>query len=156
MTWGEVNLAEKLWTIPAHRMKAGVEHRVPLSEAALALLQQLPREDDSDLVFIGPRRGKPLSEASLRAVMRRAGRAETVHGMRAGFSTWAHEQTGHSNHAIELSLAHSIGSEVEKAYRRSDLFQKRRKLMEQWAAYCASPLVVQRAEGKIVPIRGRS
>jgi integrase len=155
MTWGEVDLAEKLWTIPAHRMKAGAEHRVPLSEPALELLRQLPREDDSELTFIGPQVGKPLSEASLRAVMRRAGRIETVHGMRSAFSTWAHETTAYSNHVIEQSLAHAVGSAVERAYRRSDLFDKRRRLMTDWATYCTSPLVVQKAGGKVVPIGGR-
>ena len=85
------------------------------------------------------------------------GRSETVHGFRSAFSDWAHEQTAHSNHAIELSLAHSIGTEVEKAYRRGDLIEKRRQLMEQWAAYCTSPpAAAQKAGANVVAIRGQS
>jgi integrase len=84
------------------------------------------------------------------------GRTEVVHGLRSSFSDWAHERTAHSNHAIELSLAHSIGAATEKAYRRGDMLEKRRQLMEQWAKYCTSPPVVQ-ADGKVVSMgRGRS
>ena len=97
-----------------------------------------------------------MSEAALRAVMRRMGKREVPHGFRSSFSDWAHERTGHANHAIELSLAHSIGAESEKAYRRGDMLEKRRKLMEQWAAYCMSPPAMQTAESKVVPMgRGR-
>jgi integrase len=157
-TWREIDPDGALWEIPAERMKAERPHKVPLVPAAIELLHGLYREGDDDdgFLFIGPQPGKPLSEAALRAVMRRMGRTEVPHGFRSGFSDWAHERTAHSNHAIELSLAHAVGSEVERSYRRSTLFEKRRKLMEQWAAYCTSPPVVRAAGGKIVPLgRGR-
>jgi integrase len=137
-TWDEINLTEKVWTIPAERMKGGKEFRQPLSSQALELLQSLPSEDGNKLLFIGPQSGQALSASSLRHVMQRLKRTETAHGMRSAFSDWAHEQTSHSNHTIELSLAHSIGTKVEQSYRRGDLFGKRRKLMEAWGKYCSS------------------
>jgi integrase len=161
-TWGEINFDDALWTVPPDRMKAGKEHRVPLAPEALELLHGLYRERDSDdgFLFIGPQYGKPLSEAALRAVMRRMGHTEVPHGLRSSFSDWAHERTGHSNHAIELSLAHSIGAATEKAYRRGDMLQKRRRLMADWARYCTSPPAIAKSEEepekKVVPIgRGR-
>jgi integrase len=159
-TWREINFDEALWEIPAERMKADRPHKVPLAPEALELLRGLYREGDSpdSYVFLSPRSGEPWSATALRAVMQRMlGYSATPHGFRSSFSDWAHEQTAHANHTIELSLAHSIGSEAEKAYRRGPMIEKRRKLMEQWAAYCTSPPVVQKAEGKIVPMgRGRS
>jgi integrase len=137
-TWDEINLSEKVWIIPGERMKGGKEHRVPLSPQALELLQSSPSEDGNKLLFIGPQSGQALSTSSLHHVMKRLKRTETAHGMRSAFSDWAHEQTSHSNHTIELSLAHSIGTKVEKAYRRGDLFNKRRQLMEAWGRYCSS------------------
>jgi integrase len=154
-TWGEIDFDAKVWRIPAHRMKASRSHVVPLADPALELLRALPREDDG-LVFLGSQPGRPLSDLALMKLMRRMGRTEVVHGFRSSFSDWAHEQTGHSNHAIEISLAHSIGAAAEKAYRRGAMIEKRRQLMEQWAKYCTSPPVVQTAEGKVVPMRGRS
>jgi integrase len=153
-TWGEIDFDDATWVIPANRMKAGKEHRVPLAPEALELLRGLYREGDSpdSFVFLSPRSGEPWSATALRAVMQRMGCSATPHGFRSSFSDWAHERTAHSNHAIELSLAHSIGAAAEKAYRRGAMIEKRRKLMEQWAAYCMSPPVVQKAEGKVVPI----
>jgi integrase len=141
-TWSEIDLANRVWTIPASRMKARTEHRVPLTAAALAILESLPRETGNPHVFISPTvNGKGLSGMSLlKLLQERMGRAElTVHGFRSAFSDWAHETTGFPNHVIELSLAHSVGSAVEKAYRRGDMFAKRRKLLEAWTAYCTSP-----------------
>jgi integrase len=156
-TWREINFEEKLWEIPAERMKAERPHIVPLVPEVIELLQGLPREGDDGLVFLGTRPGKPLTDLSLMTLMRKMGRSETVHGLRSSFSDWAHERTAHSNHAIELSLAHSIGTEVEKAYRRGAMLEKRRQLMEAWARYCTSPPAVQEAKGKVVvPMRGRS
>jgi integrase len=158
-TWRELDLDGALWEIPAERMKAERPHKVPLAPEAIELLRRLYREGDGDdgFLFIGPQPGKPLSEAALRAVMRRMGRTEVPHGFRSSFSDWAHESTGYSNHTIEISLAHSVGAAAEKAYRRGDMLEKRRKLMEAWAKYCTSPSVVQKAKGKVVvPIRGRS
>jgi integrase len=153
-TWAEIKLDEKLWTILAKRMKGGREHKVPLAPEALEILAQLPREEGNDFLFLAPQTGKPWSATALRTVMQRLGRTEVPHGFRSSFSDWAHEQTAHSNHAIEISLAHAVGTEVEKAYRRGDMFHKRRALMEQWAKYCTTP---RPATGEtVVPIRGRS
>ena len=137
-TWDEIKLGEKVWTIPKERMKAGKEHRVPLSPQAIELLKSLHTEDGNPLLFIGPHSGRALSPPSLIKVMHRMKRTETAHGMRAAFKTWADEQTNFKSHAIELSLAHSIGTAVEKAYQRGVLFNMRRKLIEQWGKFCAS------------------
>jgi integrase len=153
-TWSEINLDEKLWVIPAERMKAGREHRVPLAPAALELLTQLPREAGNNFLFLAPQTGKPWSATALRNVMQRLGRSEVPHGFRSSFSDWGHESTAHSNHAIELSLAHSIGAAAEKAYRRGDMLEKRRRLMLDWARFCSSPRTAQKTEGKVVPISG--
>jgi integrase len=155
--WSEIDFDEATWTIPAGRMKAAREHVVPLADPVLDLLRTLPREGDGDdgLVFLGTQPGVPLTDLSLMTLMRKMERAETVHGLRSSFSDWAHERTAHSNHAIELSLAHSIGAATEKAYRRGDLLEKRRKLMEQWAAYCTSPPAVQ-TDKVVVPMRAQS
>lgn len=133
MTWGEVDLENGLWTIPADRMKAGKEHRVPLSSAAIALLG--PRRDDTALVFGSETKpGKPISDMSMTAVLRRMGRdGITVHGFRSTFRDWAGETTGFAREVIEAALAHGIRDKAEAAYARSDLFDKRRKLMEAWA-----------------------
>ncbi|MBV8111760.1 MAG: integrase arm-type DNA-binding domain-containing protein, partial [Hyphomicrobiales bacterium] len=158
-TWGEINFDEKLWRIPARRMKGGKEHVVPLAPEAIELLRGLPREGDGGdaLVFIGAAPGKPLSDLALVRVMRGMGYSAVPHGLRSSFSDWSHEQTAHSNHAIELSLAHSIGAATEKAYRRGDMLMKRRKLMEAWARYCMSPPAAAQEPGKVVPMgRGRS
>ena len=137
--WHEIDLAEKLWVLPAERMKSRREHRVPLSKEAAALLERLYREDGNLHVFIGARRASASHQVMARTLRRLGHEGITVHGFRSAFSDWAHECTAHSNHVIELCLAHSVGTEAEKAYRRSDLFQKRRKLMEQWATFCCSP-----------------
>jgi integrase len=153
-TWREINLDGALWEIPAERMKAERPHKVPLAPAVLELLRGLYREDDSDdgLLFLSSLSGRPLSDLSLVKLMRRMGRTEVPHGFRSSFSDWCHERTGYSSHAIELSLAHSIGSAAEKSYRRGSMLEKRRKLMEAWAAYCTSPP----APGEVVSMRGRS
>jgi integrase len=155
--WGEIKFVEAVWEIPAARMKADRPHIVPLTPEAIELLRGLPREGDGDdaLVFIGPQPGKSLSDLSLMRLMRKLGRTESVHGFRSSFSDFSHERTGHSNHSIEISLAHAVGGAQERAYRRGPMLDKRRKLMEQWAAYCTSP--VAQETGKVVSIgRGRS
>jgi integrase len=135
MTWGEVNLENRLWTIPADRMKAGKEHRVPLSETAIALLG--PRHDGGMLVFESEAKpGKPISDMSMTAVLRRMERSDiTVHGFRSTFRDWAGETTGFPREVIEAALAHGIKDKAEAAYARSDLFDKRRDLMEAWASF---------------------
>jgi integrase len=126
-----------MWIVPPERMKSGREHRVPLSERAIELLNGLPREGDS--VFIGNRRGKPLSNMSLLMTLRRMGRAGlTAHGFRSTFRDWASEATAYPSEICEMALAHVVSDKVERAYRRGDLLDKRRRLMADWAHYCAS------------------
>lgn len=133
--WPEIDVREKVWTIPAERMKARKEHRVPLSDRAIELLEKLPREDGNDHVFIGDRRGRGLSNMAMLEFVKGAG--ITVHGFRSTFRDWAAETTAFPNHVVEMALAHVVGDRVEAAYRRGDLFDKRRRLMAAWAAYCA-------------------
>lgn len=139
--WSEIDLDAATWIIPPERMKANAEHRVPLSSRALAILEEARAIDDgSGLVFPSPTRpGKPMSDMTLTALLRRLKVADraTVHGFRSAFREWAAECT-HAPHAVmELSLAHAVGNAVEAAYARSDLFDRRRALMDQWAAYLA-------------------
>lgn len=138
-TWAEIDMEAREWRIPGARMKAGQEHRVPLSESALAVLERARElRDGSDLVFPSPRRpGRELSDMTLTKVLRTTGLAEraTVHGFRSSFRDWAGEQTSAPHHVMELSLAHAVGSKVEQAYARSDLLAKRRDLMNRWADY---------------------
>ena len=138
-TWAECNLEAREWRIPAARMKTGVEHRIPLSAAALDVLASVrPLTDSSDLLFPSPvRPGKPLSDMSLTKILRDTGLAEraTVHGFRSAFRTWASERTSVPHAVAEMALAHRVGSDVERSYARSDLFEKRRGLMERWAEY---------------------
>jgi len=134
MTWAEVDLEAKTWTIPAERMKTGKDHRVPLSDNAIALLGRHASNDA--LVFESEAKpGKPISNMSMTAVLRRMGRdGITVHGFRSTFRDWAGETTGFPREVIEAALAHGIKDKAEAAYARSDLFDKRRALMEAWAA----------------------
>ena len=138
-TWDEINMDAADWRIPASRMKAGTEHRVPLSDPALAVLEQArPLRDKSGLVFPSPSRaGRPLSDMTLTKLLRSVGLAEraTVHGFRSAFRDWAAECTNAPNTVMELSLAHAVGSSVEQAYARSDLIEKRRALMRRWAYF---------------------
>lgn len=135
-TWAEIDTAAKVWTVPADRMKAGKEHRVPLSEAALALLEALPRMAGTELVFPSPR-GKVLSDMTLSAVLRRLDVPAVPHGFRSTFRDWAAERTNYPRDVAEMALAHAIGDKVEAAYRRGDLFEKRARMMADWAAFLA-------------------
>jgi len=149
-TWAEIDLDARLWTVPAERMKAKKEHRVPLSKHAVALLKKLPRE--GDLVFPGAKEGKALSDMSLTAVLRRMQRADiTVHGFRSTFRDWCAESTGFPREVCEHALAHSLPDKVEAAYRRGDLLDKRILLMQAWADYCAQPATA----ASVTPIRGK-
>ena len=138
--WNEINLQAKDWRIPAKRTKSGVEHRVPLSDAAMTILQRaLPLRDDSDLVFPSPaRRGRPLSDMALTRLLRDTGLADraTVHGFRSTFRDWCAD-TGKPRELAEAALAHAVPG-VEGAYFRSDLFQRRRQLMVEWALYLSN------------------
>lgn len=134
----EIDLDEKVWIVPAARMKAGREHRVPLSPAAVAVLERMKESCEGDFVFPGGRRNKPLSNMALLAVLRRMGRGDlTAHGFRSTFRDWAAERTNFPREVAEAALAHTVGDKVEAAYRRGDLFDKRRQLMEAWARFSA-------------------
>ena len=147
--WSEIYFDAATWTIPASRMKADKEHRVPLAEAALELLRNLYTETGNDSVFIGRQRGLGLGDRALAEVLARMGRTDvTVHGFRSTFRDWAAEVSHFPNHVIEQALAHAIGNAVERAYRRGDLFEKRRALMEEWAQFCSRP-----ATDIVVPMR---
>jgi integrase len=141
-TWDEVNLRERKWTVPASRMKAKKEHVVPLSDRAVELLQNLPREEGNPAIFFGSSKGGKLNDLTLRRVLKAMGRNGdvTTHGFRATFKTWASERTNYPNHVVEQALAHTIGNAVERAYHRGDLFEKRKRLMADWAKFCSQPL----------------
>ena len=151
--WDEVNTAEKVWVIPADRMKAGREHRVPLSTRALTILRDEEEVRTSGYVFPGGKAGKPLSNMAMTEVLRRMGRDDiTVHGFRSTFRDWAAERTNFPSEVVEMALAHVIGDKVEAAYRRGDLFEKRRRLMAEWETFCGTP--TQKAAGDtVVPMR---
>lgn len=138
--WSEVDLDAGVWTVPKERMKAGREHRVPLSSAALALLKAMP--DVGNHIFPGQRGDAPLSDMSLTAVLRRMDRGDiTVHGFRSTFRDWCAESVGNSfpREVCEHALAHRLPDKVEAAYRRGDLIEKRKVLMQVWADYCKKP-----------------
>jgi integrase len=149
--WSEIDTENALWTIPGDRMKAGKEHRVPLSDRALEILKGLPREKGNDTVFIGDKPGKPLSNMALLMTLPGMERADlTTHGFRSTFRDWAAEQTAYPNELLEMALAHTVSDKTEAAYRRGDMMQKRRRLMDDWAAYCAAPA----KSGNVISIRG--
>ena len=136
-TWAEVDLAAGVWTIPRKRMKAGVEHRVPLTKPVLALLRTQREAASGDYVFPGAKAGKPLSNMAMMMVLRRMKRLDiTVHGFRSTFRDWAAEATTYPREVAEAALAHTLRDKVEAAYRRGDLFEKRKALMEEWAGWC--------------------
>jgi integrase len=141
-TWDEIDLGAALWTIPKEKMKAGRAHRVPLAPAAVTLLKALPRfevaDGEADLVFPG-KEGKPMSDMSLTAVMRRMKLSAVPHGFRSTFSDWCAERTATPPEVREMALAHAIGDKTEEAYRRGDLFEKRRELMTLWAKFIDTP-----------------
>lgn len=150
-TWPEFDLDAGVWTVPGERMKAGKEHRVPLSPAALKLLSALPRIEGTELVFPSPT-GKTLSDMTLTAVMRRMKADAVPHGFRSTFRDWASEFTNYPRDVAEMALAHAIGDKVEAAYRRGELMDKRRRMMNDWARFCATPP----AKGAtVIPMKGR-
>jgi integrase len=147
-TWGEIDLKAKVWTVPANRMKAGREHRVPLSAPAINLLRELGSifgTDPDDYVFPGARPQKGLSNMSLIMTLRRMKRGDlTAHGFRSTFRDWVSERTGYPREVAEAALAHIVGNTVERAYRRGDLFEKRRKLMSDWGVFCTHSAKVEK------------
>ncbi len=154
--WREIDMDKALWTIAAERMKAGKEHRVPLNEPALDVLRHRRAlagdPAPGDLVFASDMRDAAmLSDMTLGAVLKRMGRTETVHGFRSTFCDWASERTGYAREVCEAALAHAIPNATEAAYRRGDLFEKRARLMSDWASYVRTPAV----EGdNVIPMRG--
>jgi integrase len=152
--WDEIDLGERLWTVPAERMKkADKEHRVPLSDAALAILDDLRKVQQDNFVFPGGKAGRPISNMAMLMLLRRMGRGDlTAHGFRSSFRDWAAERTGFPAEVAEMALAHTVSDKVEAAYRRGDLFQKRRQLSEAWAKFCAAGPTI----GQVVPIRTAS
>jgi integrase len=137
--WSEIDFEGQTWTVPAERMKAGKVHVVPLSEAVVELLNRAVelKTDESDHIFPGALRGKPLSDMTLLKVLRDMKVDATVHGFRSAFRDWCAEETSVSGEIAEVALAHAIPNKVEAAYRRTDFLEKRRKLMDAWAAYCS-------------------
>ena len=150
--WSEVNLADATWTVPATRMKAGREHRVPLSPRALAILEDMPTSGDA-FVFPGGKPGKPLHNRAIFDLRKIMGRTDiTAHGFRSAFRDWAAERTRYPDHVVEQALAHTIGSAVERAYRRTDVFEQRRRLMDDFAEFCTT---APTERGKIVQMQRR-
>ena len=135
-TWDEIDFEKETWTIPATRMKAAKEHRVPLSPAALELLKSLPRFAGEKIVFVAPQGGQ-LSDMALTVLMRKMNADAVPHGFRSTFRDWVAEHTCYPNHVAEMALAHTISNKVEAAYRRGDLFDKRREMMNDWGCFCS-------------------
>jgi integrase len=150
-TWDEFDLDKATWTVPAVRTKTGRDHRVPLSDQAVTLLRGRHRATNGEgYIFPGQRASRPLSNMAMLKVLERMGRDDlTVHGFRSTFRDWAEEMTNFAGSVAEAALGHVVGDKVEAAYRRGDLFEKRRKLMEAWAAFCCSPATA----GEVIPIR---
>jgi len=148
--WDEFDLGAAVWVIPAERMKAGREHRVPLSSSALQIIRDIAGARQGKFVFSNGDPDTPLSPRALWKVLARM-RVEgaTPHGFRSSFRDWAAERTSYPNHVVEMALAHTIGDKVEAAYRRGDLFDKRRRLMDEWARFCNTPA----AAGAVIPLR---
>lgn len=140
-TWQEIDMNAGVWTIPESRMKAGKEHRIPLSQPAIDLLNKLTLGSGADLVFPAPR-GGALSDMTLTAVLRRMSVNVTAHGFRSTFRDWAGETTAHPREVIEHALAHQLKDKAEAAYSRGTLFDKRRRLMDDWAKYCGTVLTI--------------
>jgi integrase len=134
-SWDEFDLEARVWTVPAARMKAGRAHRVPLSARAVEILREMEQRRLSELVFPGTKPGRPLSVMALEMVLRRMKVDVTVHGFRSAFRDWAGERTHFPREVAEAALAHLVGDAVERAYRRGDALEKRRKLMDAWASF---------------------
>jgi integrase len=149
--WSEIDLAARLWTVPASRMKAGKEHRVPLSTRAITILEEMTqlididKENNADsetnpFVFPGGKSGQPLSNMAFLMLLRRMKRDDlTAHGFRSTFRDWAAERTKFPSEVAEMALAHAVSSKVEQAYRRGDLFERRRRMIAAWSTFCAAP-----------------
>jgi len=152
-TWDEIDLRAKTWTIPAQRMKAGQEHAVPLSDWAIEILKALPKIDNNPHLFAGNRHQRPISAAAVTQTLSKpTHKKATVHGFRSSFRDWAGEQTNFPRNDVERCLAHTVGDKVEAAYYRSNILEKRRKIMDTWAGYCSKPAT---ESGSVVGINSR-
>lgn len=161
--WAEFDTTLKVWTIPAERMKAGREHRIPLSKATLDLLELLTplrcedNDDRSMMLFPGNRKNRPLSQMSMLMLLRRMERSDlTVHGFRSTFRDWCAETTAYPHEMAEIALAHTVADKVEAAYRRGDMMDKRRRMMDDWAEYCSRVSAGSQAKDQLVPLRAKS
>lgn len=150
-TWAEIDIKAKTWAIPGARMKSGRPHSVPLSDEVVVLLNALPRVEGTELVFPGAKAGRPLSDMSMTKTMRSMKVDAVPHGFRASFSSWCASSTAYPSEVREMALAHSVGDQTVAAYQRSDLFEKRRNLMADWAKFLDTAPVVG---DNVVPIRG--
>lgn len=152
-TWDEVDFEQKVWIVPAGRMKAGRSHDVPLSARAIALLRSLPKRVDSPYIFASRRKGRPISAASMEMLLRRWELKDqtTIHGFRSAFRDWAGDCTNFPREVAEAALAHVVGDKAEQAYRRGTALERRRKLMTAWADFLASGV----GKGKVIPLAGR-
>jgi integrase len=149
--WSEIDFAASVWQVPGSRMKAGKEHRVPLTAEALAILGDIPRLHGNPFIFPGVKKGRGLSNLAMLMTLRRIRPGLTVHGFRSSFRDWAGESTGFAREIAEASLAHTIGNAVERSYRRGDFFDKRCRLMASWATYCGR---VQ-AAAEVIPLNAQ-
>ena len=147
--WDEIDIASKVWVVPAERMKGRREHRVPLCDRALTILDEMKLCRRNGFVFPSKRR-ENLGESPMRELLKRLGYKTTVHGMRSAFRDWAGEQTNFPREICEAALAHAVGNKVEQAYRRGDSLEKRRRLMAAWADYCCKPIT---ADAVVTPLR---
>jgi integrase len=146
-------IKDKVWTVPTGRMKGGKEHRVPLSAPALAVIEEVQKNNAGEFLFPGGKPKKPLSNMAMLKLLERMGRGDlTAHGFRSTFRDWAAERTNYPREVVEMALAHAIDSKVEAAYRRGDLFEKRRRLMADWARFCAQTKL---PNDQVVAIRRR-
>jgi integrase len=148
--WSEVDLTARVWTVPATRMKGGREHRVPLSDRAVQILNAMQARKVSEFIFPGSKPNRPLSVMALEMVLRRAKVDATVHGFRSAFRDWSGERTAFPREVAEAALAHLVGDETERAYRRGDALEKRRGLMDAWSIFCAAS-----QENTVVPLKRR-
>jgi len=144
---GEIDLAKRLWVVPAERMKAARDHRVPLTPRALSIASAaITNKEPGDLLFPGAKKSAPLAETNFRLMFERMGYPDiTAHGFRSTFKDWAAECTSFPNELSEMALAHAVSDKTEAAYRRGDMFERRRKLMEAWEKHCLSPAKLQTA-----------
>jgi len=152
VTWGEIDMQRALWTVPGSRMKSGKEHKVPLSNAAVAFLESLPEGEAGELIFAGPK-GEIPSNNFLSALLKRMGVKATAHGFRSVFKDWAREHTSYADEISELALAHVNSDATRAAYARSELIEKRRKMMNDWELFCIHGL--PKSQGRNVVKIGR-